>query len=478
MSTQKLEELVNRLEKVAQKLEGGKSAPTTSSSSSQEESEQCVAYIQYLSSFVDPFLASCKTIGGDVATLAVDIKSAFDELKNIIHVASLSKKPSDTEFGKMLAPIVALTKKISDFAKAKKGTDSFNHLSTVGEGIGMVLWPAMGTTPKGYVDEMTNASQFYSNKILMQYKNSGDSGKVHVEFVQQFKAIGSELALYVKEHHTTGLKWNPQGGDASSVQAKPTGTTSAPKSGGAPPPPVMTKEQKEKLEAEQKKGFSTAPKEEAGALFAQLNAIGSGETKLALKHVQNHEKTKNRSAEERVSTVGEIKAKVVKKSRITGKPLCELSSSKWMVENNEGNKDLVVEITSTKEAVYIHMCDNCNITIKGKFNSVTMDNCVKTNLIFDTVVASVEVVNCKSIKVQVHGQVPTMLIDKTDGAGIYLSKTSLHTTIVSSKSSEMNVSVPVGEEDELKEMPIPEQFVTVYDPKSGKIKTESNAHLG
>jgi len=144
-----------------------------------------------------------------------------------------------------LASIVASTKKISDFAKSKKGTDSFNHLSTVGEGIGMILWPAMGTTPKGYVDEMTNASQFYSNKILVQYKNSGDSGKVHVDFVKQFKDVGTELAAYVKEHHTTGLKWNPQGGDANAVQSKPAVTTSGPpKTGGAPPPPVMTKEKK------------------------------------------------------------------------------------------------------------------------------------------------------------------------------------------------------------------------------------------
>jgi len=223
---------------------------------------------------------------------------------------------------------------------------------------------------------------------------------------------------------------------------------------------------------------SDAPAQDAGALFAQLNSIGSGDTKLALRHVESHEKTKNRKAEEKVSTVGEIKSKAVKKSRITGKPSLELRDSKWMVENYDGNKELTVEITSTKEACYIHMCDNCNVIIKGKFNSVTMDNCVKTNLIFDTVVASVEVVNCKSIKVQVNGQVPTMLVDKTDGCGIYLSKTSLHTTIVSSKSSEMNVSVPTGDEDEMKEMPIPEQFVTVYDQKSGKIETESNAHLG
>jgi len=363
---------------------------------------------------------------------------------------------------------------VSEGYKSKKGTDLFNHLATIGEGIGMVLWPAMGNTPKGYVDEMTNASQFYSNKILVQHKNAGESGKVHVDFVNQFKTIGIELAAYVKEHHTTGLKWNPKGGDAT--KATVSAPTSAPKTGGAPPPPMMTKEAQEKLAKEQSKG-QNAPTQDAGALFAQLNAIGSGESKLALRHVQNHEKTKNRKEEDKKATVGEIKAKVVKKSRITGVAKAELSDNKWMVENQDGNKNIVIEITSTKEAVYIFMCDNSNIIVKGKFNSVVMDNCQKSNLIFDTIVASVEVVNCKSVKVQCQVSVPTMLIDKTDGFHVYLAKTSLHTTIVSSKSSEMNVSVPLGDDDQ-KEMPIPEQFVTTYDEKTGRLKTESNAHMG
>lgn len=43
---------------------------------------------------------------------------------------------------------------------------------------------------------------------------------------------------------------------------------------------------------------------------------------------------------------------------------------------------------------------------------------------------------------QVINKVPTVSIDKTDGCMVYLSKESLHTQIVSAKSSEMNVLVP------------------------------------
>jgi hypothetical protein len=49
-------------------------------------------------------------------------------------------------------------------------------------------------------------------------------------------------------------------------------------------------------------------------------------------------------------------------------------------------------------------------------------------------------------------------IDKTDGIIVNLPLTSLDTTIVASKSSEMNVQWP-GADGELIERPIPEQYV-------------------
>ena len=48
---------------------------------------------------------------------------------------------------------------------------------------------------------------------------------------------------------------------------------------------------------------------------------------------------------------------------------------------------------------------------------------------------------------QVTGKVPTISIDKTDGCMVYLSDKSLDVEIVTAKSSEMNVLVPVGDGD-------------------------------
>ena len=57
-------------------------------------------------------------------------------------------------------------------------------------------------------------------------------------------------------------------------------------------------------------------------------------------------------------------------------------------------------------------------------------------------------------------QVPTITIEKTDGCQVYLSKESLHTEIISAKSSEMNILIP-KEDGEFSECPVPEQFKTL-----------------
>lgn len=71
-----------------------------------------------------------------------------------------------------------------------------------------------------------------------------------------------------------------------------------------------------------------------------------------------------------------------------------------------------------------------------------LDSCKKTSVVLDSVVSSVEFVNCQSVQMQVLTKVPTISIDKTDGCQIYLNAGSLDVSIVSAKSSEMNVLVP------------------------------------
>jgi len=161
-----------------------------------------------------------------------------------------------------------------------------------------------------------------------------------------------------------------------------------------------------------------------------------------------------------------------------GPPVYEFKDQgmKWIVENQtkdtNPNGVLTVEVTDPKHQVYIYKCENATIDIKGKCKAVVVDTCTKTNVLCDTCISCIEIVNGKRMQVQVRGLCPSIAIDKTDGCLTYLSKDSASvTTFVTSKSSEMNVSWPDAN-DEYKEKAIPEQFQHKLDPESGSISSD------
>ncbi|XP_010724956.1 adenylyl cyclase-associated protein 1-like [Meleagris gallopavo] len=81
--------------------------------------------------------------------------------------------------------------------------------------------------------------------------------------------------------------------------------------------------------------------------------------------------------------------------------LLELEGKKWRVENQENATNLVISDTELKQVAYVFKCTNSTLQIKGKINSITLDNCKKLGLVFDDVVGIVEIINSRDIKVQV-----------------------------------------------------------------------------
>lgn len=71
-------------------------------------------------------------------------------------------------------------------------------------------------------------------------------------------------------------------------------------------------------------------------------------------------------------------------------------------------------------------------------------------------------VNCRSVQLQVEKQAPSVTIDKTDGANIFIPSSIVsETQVVTAKSSSVNVTVTNDEEDPV-EFPLPEQFINKY----------------
>jgi adenylyl cyclase-associated protein len=73
----------------------------------------------------------------------------------------------------------------------------------------------------------------------------------------------------------------------------------------------------------------------------------------------------------------------------------------FVQEYQKGRKDLVIDQVEMNNVVYMFKCEDCVMTVKGKLNSVVMDSCRKSALVFDSVVSSIEFVNCQSVQMQV-----------------------------------------------------------------------------
>ncbi len=130
--------------------------------------------------------------------------------------------------------------------------------------------------------------------------------------------------------------------------------------------------------------------------------------------------------------------------------------------------------------MYIYGCKNSTIQIKSKVATVAVDSCTKTGVCLESLISSLDLVNSKSVQVQILGKAPTISLDKVDSAMVYLSKDCLDVEILTSKCSAINILTPDSTEDgaegDFVERPVPEQFWTkIVD---GKVVTVPVEHSG
>ena len=155
----------------------------------------------------------------------------------------------------------------------------------------------------------------------------------------------------------------------------------------------------------------------------------------------------------------------------------ESGANCWMVDYFEDTSPVDIAEASLNQKVYIFKGKNSHFKVGNKVNGISIDSCQSCSVLLTDVVSSVEIVNCKSVQIQATGRMPTIQIDKTDGCQVYLSRQSMDINVYCAKSSEINVNYP-GEtdEDDMIEVPIPEQNVSKYDPATKKWVTKAVSH--
>jgi len=156
-----------------------------------------------------------------------------------------------------------------------------------------------------------------------------------------------------------------------------------------------------------------------------------------------------------------------------------LNGNKWQIQGFKGKNDIALTISDQKQSVLILKCEQSVVTIKGKVTSVSVDNCKKLGVVFDSVIATAEIVNSQSVQLQANGAVPSVTVDKSQGATIFLQAAEgKNVEIVTSSSTEVNVVTPgkTPDSDPI-EQSIPFQFVTKFNA-AGKLETKPVEHVG
>ncbi|EFA82907.1 cyclase associated protein [Heterostelium album PN500] len=464
----RLDQATSRLETVEKALASGATSGSAPAAAAPAASGAAVTEFQsLLDQHITPLVTLSKKLDGTLAQQIDELVQALQAEKALIGVAANSKKPSQEALLGLLAPINNHAQKVESIRSSNRPSKFFNNLSAISESIGFLSWVVVEPTPGPHVAEMKASSEFYTNRILKEFKGVNQD---QVDWVQHLNTFLVELQKYIKQYHTTGLTWNPRGGDAPKSVGAAAPAAPAPSAGGPPPPPpppVFVPETDNK------------PKADMSAVFSSL-AKGEGVTS-GLKKVTNDMKSKNNPNKSSVVKADDLKPKTTttatgSKPAVVKPPKFALESNKWAVEHQVGNKNIIIAETDPRQTVYVYQCTDSVIQVKGKVNAITLDGCKKTAIVFENAIASCEIVNCTSVEIQVTGKVPSVSIDKCSGAQIYLSKDSLATEIVTSKSSEMNVLIPgATENDDMVEIAIPEQFKTVV--QGTRLVTESMSHI-
>ena len=407
------------------------------------------AFDSYCTGQLDPFVAAATKLGGDAGKVGNLIKEAWIEMRNVLEKAAACKEPAPTAMGDLLKGIGAKMKEISQCVNRNEWE---KHTKTCSEGVQALSWLQVKPAPRDHVESFIGGSDYWANGIRKEYRTTNPD---QVAFCDTFKALLVELMAYIKEHHTTGLAWNPKGVDISQFaggSAAPTATTTPASSA-----------------ATTTSNTAAPPKQ---ALFAALSK--EGEVTAGLKRVTKEQQTwraeyKGGDAAPAPAPVAPKKVTTSAANTPKGPPKLEFQggANKWLVENQTDASGVVkITIGDKKETVYILNCINAVIDIEGKCKSIIVDSCKKTQVHFVSAFGTCEIVNSQRIQIHCKETVASVAIDKTDGINVFLPVTAIKdTTIVASKSSEMNVSFP-DENGDIIERPIPEQYVHRIQGKS------------
>lgn len=109
-------------------------------------------------------------------------------------------------FLEVLKDLQGAIEKVDQVKQISKDRDLKNHLTMVGDGVGVLGWVTMDSKPGDVAAELFGGAQMYGNKVLKEYKET---------YVFQIRLAGDEVLTGITEIALTSNGYNRSTGSSS-----------------------------------------------------------------------------------------------------------------------------------------------------------------------------------------------------------------------------------------------------------------------
>jgi adenylyl cyclase-associated protein len=307
------------------------------------------AFDQHVQSALVPFTASCSALGPEMESISLGITEVWGGMRGLVELGTIYKRPMGdvpTALQPHLKPCQDAITKVNS-ARLDRKYDW--HIKAVKEMLSCVSWVVISPppSPANFVKDTVGGTDFWANKIRKEYKTNEAEGHLHVKFCDAMKALVNDLSAYLKEHHLSGLGWNPHGKDFSEAKVGEVSSGAKPTSAAAPSKPAAAA---------------------AGAgIFDELKKKQTGDGSSAATGLKKVTRDQQTWRQEYKKPEGEVKQQsapvasaskpAAREEKPLGPPKCEYQERgcKWSVENQtkESCQGGVckVEVTDAKQQV-------------------------------------------------------------------------------------------------------------------------------
>lgn len=478
--------LVSRLENIVFRLEGN--TPTTQTlqvnhPQSLPTTEVVTLFSEYWKKNLINLLNVKKTATEakhpEIENLTEIICEAVCFHQDILNAGEKFKKPLGTNLQNILSKYLTLVTKVDDLKKDKR--DFALHCDVVKNGLDSLCWIYNDNSCDAIVQTYYEAIDYPGNKLMMQKVPELTS------WVKSVKVVFKEVNELVKLNYKKGINWSLNGDDEINNLILTLGSSYRKNMKTSEEPEVVPKVAE--VVPKQVEDNSKQPIKVEEAKKPIKDMLTSGELRRNLKPVDKPvEKTIEKPVEKLADKVVEkevekpvekVVEKVIEKTSDKNKKK-EIKKGrrasflkKGRIEKYEANRgtfyfenieneviELDLEKLDNRTILSLNNCYNCTFTVKKKINAIKLSNCEEVNVICDSLISIMEVINSVGIKAQVDGVVNVFTLDGSNEVTIILYSKSKNAQFITSQSFDVRVRLR-KEEDHLDydEILIPEQFV-------------------